>query len=38
VRGIDAAHPERGVHFARPAATFVRDLAATVLAPVEPVS
>ena len=38
VRGIDAAHPERGVHFSRPAAEFVRDLAATVLAPVEPAS
>jgi exodeoxyribonuclease V beta subunit len=33
VRGIDAAHPERGVHFSRPTAAFVSDLADTVLLP-----
>jgi exodeoxyribonuclease V beta subunit len=33
VRGIDAEHPARGVHFSRPAAEFVCDLADTVLAP-----
>ncbi|MBU3672465.1 MAG: exodeoxyribonuclease V subunit beta [Sinobacteraceae bacterium] len=34
VRGIDAAHPERGVHFSRPSATFVRELADAVLLPI----
>lgn len=33
VRGIDAAHPERGVHFSRPAAAFVHELADTLLRP-----
>ena len=36
VRGIDSKYPERGVHFSRPTAEFVRDLADTVLAPMEP--